>query len=521
MAAAPQIIAGRYELTAPISSGGMGQVWRGYDTVLDRDIAVKLIRPGVADTDDDRGELIARFRREARVTAKIEHPGVPAIYDAAFDENVERLYLVMQLIHGVSLTDVLAERGALPVSWATSIVAQICAVLSYAHAVPVVHRDLKPGNVMISWDGHVKVLDFGVAALLRDDVTKLTSTGRIIGTKPYMSPEQIQNSPITPLSDLYALGCLAHELLAGERVFQADDEIALMYQHLENQPTPLREIKPDIPAELEQLVLDLLAKRPSDRPADAWAVYDRLVPFMPALESQVDDPDPAPGAMPDPTRPYRRPVGLRPRPALSTEVPGLAGQVSAGRSGVTVEEVYAAQERAYDLIDAERFTQAADIAGDLVALAASSLGKNNTAVLELWTAKAVALFLGGDLRRALVDFTALAAAYARSTGPDGEQSLQCRLQAAYCQVALGLTAGALTELELILPGYRKLGPEYVEDVLKIRRTIIGLRMGAGHLKSVRSDLHELEHDVLSALGTDSELAADVAEMLKRLRGLDG
>jgi eukaryotic-like serine/threonine-protein kinase len=520
VAAAPQIIAGRYELTAPISSGGMGQVWRGYDTVLDRDIAVKLIRPGIADTGDDRDELIARFRREARVTAKIEHSGVPAVYDAAFDENIERLYLVMQLIHGVSLVDVLAERGALPVSWATSIAAQICAVLSYAHAVPVVHRDLKPGNVMISRDGSVKVLDFGVAALLRDDVTKLTSTGRVIGTKPYMSPEQIQNSPITPLSDLYALGCLLHELLCGERVFQAEDEIALMYQHLEKQPTPLREIKLDVPVELERLVLDLLAKNPSDRPASAWAVYDRLVPFVPVLDPTVDDLEPVPGAMPDPTRPYRSPVGLRPRPVLATGPADSVEQVLAEQPGVTVDEVYAAQERAYDLIDAERFTQAADVAGEMVASAASSLGKDNTAVLDLRTAKAVALFLGGDLRRALVDFTALAAAYTRSIGPDGEQTLQCRLQAAYCQVALGLTGDALAELESMLHGYRKLGPEYVEDVLKIRRAIIGLQMGAGRHKRARSDLRELENDVLNALGAESDLAADVREMLARLRDLD-
>src|SRR4030081_2536188 len=137
----------------------MGQVWRGYATILDRDIAVKLIRPGIAETGDDRDELIARFRREARVTAKIEHSSVPAVYDAAFDEGADRLFLVMQLVHGVSLADVLAERGALPVPWAASIAAQICAVLSYAHAVPVVHRDLKPGNIMISRDGGVKVLD--------------------------------------------------------------------------------------------------------------------------------------------------------------------------------------------------------------------------------------------------------------------------------------------------------------------------------------------------------------------------
>jgi hypothetical protein len=352
---------------------------------------------------------------------------------------------------------------------------------------------------MISRDGGVKVLDFGVAALLRNNVTRLTSTGRVIGTKPYMSPEQIQNAPVTPLSDLYALGCLMHELLCGARAFQAEEEIALMYQHLEKQPTPLRDINAKVPAELERLVLDLLSKRPGDRPASAWAAYDRLVPFLPLVDPSAEDLEPAPGAVPDPTRPYRSPVGLRPRPGAPVSPPTVTERATP-TTAVTEQDVMAARDRTYDLIDADRFSQAADVAEEVVGPAAAALGTNNALLLDLRTAKAVALFLGGDFRRALSDFTALAAAYARTTGPDDELTLQCRYQAAYCRVELGHAVEALTELEAILPGYRKLGPEFIEDVFKIRRTIIGLQVGAGQREQAAAALPDLHRDVASAFG---------------------
>ncbi|MGP3999773.1 serine/threonine-protein kinase [Streptomyces sp. 8N706] len=145
------------------------------------------------------------------------------------------------------------------------------------------HRDLKPGNVMVDRAGTVKVLDFGIAAVLRTDATRLTSTGRGLGTRPCMAPEQIENAPVSPRTDLYALGCLVHELLIGRRVFDAVDEIPLMYQHFSEPPVPLRNLRPDVPVELEQLVLDLLAKDPPHRPADAWTVHARLLPLLNAF----------------------------------------------------------------------------------------------------------------------------------------------------------------------------------------------------------------------------------------------
>jgi serine/threonine protein kinase len=509
VAASSQVIAGRYELTAPISRGGMGEVWRGYDTVLDRDIAVKLIRPGIVDTAEDREELIGRFKREARVTAKVEHPGVPAVYDAAFDSSVDRLFLVMQLVHGVSLADVLAERGALPTAWAASIGAQICAVLSYAHAVPIVHRDLKPGNIMIAEDGGVKVLDFGIAAVLRSGVTKLTSTGRVVGTKPYMSPEQIRNLPISPQSDLYALGCLLHEVLSGGRVFDAEDEIALMYQHLDAAPTPLRQLVGEVPAELEELVLDLLAKQSADRPGSALAVYDRLVPFLPASEPTSADQELPVGAVPDPTRPYRRPGAPRPRPRV-TSVP-----VPVSNPEVDQEEIDDAFSQVQELVDNDRFTQATDMLAELIPRASAALGADDTSVLDLRISYAATLFLGGDYRRAAPQFDALAAALERIDGPLSEETLDYRRQAVVCRIALGETDSALPELESIISAYEQVDA-HSRSFLSLRLNLAQLRLSAGQQAQAADELRQLHDDAVSSLGGEDELTSEIDEMHTRL-----
>lgn len=170
-----EAISDRYELLEELSHGGMGDVWRGYDAVLDRPVAVKLIRQASVTSPQLAEEFAKRFRREARITARIQHPGVPQVYDAVLDASYERLFLVMELVDGVPLSAYLDPGRPLPVSWAAAVAAQIATVLSYAHDVPVIHRDLKPGNILVARDGTVKVLDFGIAAMLRTDVTKLTA----------------------------------------------------------------------------------------------------------------------------------------------------------------------------------------------------------------------------------------------------------------------------------------------------------------------------------------------------------
>ncbi|GAA1554657.1 serine/threonine protein kinase PkaE [Kribbella sancticallisti] len=510
-----RVIAGRYELAAPISRGGMGEVWRGYDTVLDRDIAVKLIRPQLLMVDEEREELVGRFRREARVMAKVEHPGVPAVYDAAFDDGSNQLFIVMQLIHGPSLSDVLAEETRLVPSWAASVAAQICSVLSYAHAVPVVHRDLKPGNIMLARGGVVKVLDFGIAALLRSDVTKLTSTGRVMGTKPYMSPEQIQNLPVTPQTDLYALGCLLHEMLSGQRVFDATEEIALMYQHLEKPPTPLRELEAGIPADLERLVLDLLAKNASDRPESAWAAYDRLVPLLPPADSLASDTEQPAGVIPDPTRPFRRPAAPRPRPSMLTRDVAALPAIPE----IDLDEVDEALSEAERLVDEERFTQASEMLCDLLPRASASFGSDSEQALDLRISYAAALYLGGDYRKAAPEFEALAKTYTLD-GNDTEESLDYRRQAVACRVALGELDAAIPELESIVRAQHRIDA-YGRDYLSLRLDLARLRVSAGDPEQAVQELWPLYEDAVRILTPSDELSVEIDEMFRRLRATRG
>ncbi|MEJ1107172.1 MULTISPECIES: serine/threonine-protein kinase [unclassified Kribbella] len=507
----PAVIAGRYELTAPISHGGMGEVWRGYDTVLDRDIAVKLIRPRLLTLEAEREELMGRFRREARVTARVEHPGVPAVYDAAFDGGSDQLFIVMQLIDGVSLSDVLAERGAMSVGWAASVAAQICSVLTHAHAVPIVHRDLKPGNIMIARDGVVRVLDFGIAALLRSDITKLTSTGKIVGTKPYMSPEQIHNLPVTPQTDLYALGCLLHEMLSGRRVFDADEEIALMYQHLEKSPTPLRELDPDIPADLERLVLELLAKSAGERPESAWVVYDRLVPLLPPVDNGGSDDEQPAGVIPDPTRPYRRPAAPRPRPSVTPRV------VAAPRAvpEIDIDEVDEALSEAASLVDDERFTQASEMLGELLPRASATFGPESEQTLDLRISYAAALYLGGDYRKAAPEFEALAEIYTLD-GRHTEESLDYRRQAVACRVALGELDAAIPELESIVQAQYHIDA-YGRDYLSLRLELARLRISAGDHEQAVEELWPLYEEAVRILTPSDELSVEIDELFRRLR----
>lgn len=205
----------------------MGDVWRGYDSVLDRPVAVKLIRRQSVTSPTIAEEFAKRFKREARITARIQHPGVPQVYDAVLDDTYEHLYLVMELVDGVPLTAYIQPgpqqpARPLPVSWAAAVAAQVATVLSWAHDVPVIHRDLKPGNILVARDGMVKVLDFGIAAMLRTDVTKLTATGSPICTYQYMSPEQVRGGQITPRADLYALGSSRARLRSSSTTMTAD-----------------------------------------------------------------------------------------------------------------------------------------------------------------------------------------------------------------------------------------------------------------------------------------------------------
>ncbi|WP_158890505.1 serine/threonine-protein kinase [Amycolatopsis anabasis] len=292
------LIADRYELEElPLGQGGMGAVHRAHDKHLDRRVAVKFLHlPGGRDV-----ELEQRFIREARILARLEHAGAPTLYDfGMFDQ---RLYQVMQFIDGVTVSDVVGEYGPLPVPWAASIAAQACAVLAAAHALSICHRDLKPTNLMLCPDGSVKVLDFGLAMLRESDVAQFTRAGQILGTPAYMAPEQIQRGVAEPRSDLYALGCVLHEMLTGRQLFTGPTAYAVFEKQVRERPAPV----PGVPAELDRLLQDLLEKEPDHRPADASVLFGRLQPFaheLPMLPGFLTPPSVA-----SPVRMYARMVG--------------------------------------------------------------------------------------------------------------------------------------------------------------------------------------------------------------------
>jgi tRNA A-37 threonylcarbamoyl transferase component Bud32/tetratricopeptide (TPR) repeat protein len=518
-------ISDRYELLEQLDHGGMGDVWRGYDTVLDRPVAVKLLRQAsLAAAPHLAEEFAKRFQREARITARIQHPGVPQVHDAVLDASLERLFLVMELVDGISLTRYIDPENPLPIGWAAAVAAQIATVLSHAHRVPVIHRDLKPSNILVAGDGTVKVLDFGIAAILRTDVTKLTVTGTPVGTYQYMAPEQVRGGTITPRTDLYALGCVLHELLSGRLLFTAGDEFGLMYQHVSEAPTPLRQLRPEVPEALEVLVLRLLGKAPEERPADTQEVYEKLLPFLPLPgEEATADGGQGPTGVPDPTALYRKPYAPRAReqaPAAQRPSPAVLRPMPVPAQ--LREDIRTARDHAGHLIQEERFAQAVDVLGEVIEPAARALGPENKAVLSLRRERAAVRLLGGDYRAARPEFDTLADAYARIAGPTSEHARACRAQAARCRAGLGMVTDALAQLREVLEVVRAVDSDASEEAVDLRHNIGMLLLAQGRTAEAKEVLEPLYQDVVLISGPEDELASEIAEELAVIRlGLDG
>ena len=261
-------LCGRYALQTLLGSGGMGEVWRAVDEHLDRPVAIKILRAHLADP-----ELAGRFRREARIAARLQHPGITVVHDVGSDNG--QLFIVMELLHGRDLAAILAEAPAgLPVDAVVPLAIQAAEALLAAHAGHVVHRDLKPANLFVVDSGLLKICDFGIAWAV--DSTHLTATGQAIGTPAYMSPEQCGGHQVDERSDLYSLGCVLYAMLIGRPPFAEGQPMAIMFQHINAAPIAPRMIRPDVPTELDHLVLDLLDKDPARRPADASHVIAAL-----------------------------------------------------------------------------------------------------------------------------------------------------------------------------------------------------------------------------------------------------
>jgi hypothetical protein len=262
-------LAGRYELAEIIGRGGMGTVYRGTDLVLDRTVAVKLLPAALAEGDPRH---VARFKREARATASLAHPGVVAVYDTGEDEATR--FIVMECISGRSLSEVLRDDAPLEPGQAVHIGAQIAGALGAAHAAGIVHRDIKPGNVMLGADGAVKVLDFGIARAL--DGAALTQSTAILGTAGYIAPEQALGERADERSDIYSLGCLLYALLTGRAPFTGDAPATVLHQHVNSDPRPPSVLNRAVSPELDAIVMQTLAKSPAERPQSAAQLGERL-----------------------------------------------------------------------------------------------------------------------------------------------------------------------------------------------------------------------------------------------------
>jgi hypothetical protein len=274
-----KLVAGRYQLEAPLGRGAFGEVWRATDVATRRHAAVKIVDLGTITDAPLLAAIIARFRREVSTVGQLRHPNIVAAYEAGRVAN--ELFLAMELVEGASLAQVIAERkaagiGLLPIPSVLDVADQICAGLAAAHAADVVHRDVKPSNLMVTPRLQVKIIDFGIARLMADRSPRLTKPSDRLGTPAYMSPEQASGADIDCRADLYSLGCVLYELLAGEPPFSAETPDALLTMQLLSRPAPIGIRRIDLPTGLEQLIGELMAKDRERRPADAELVRTRI-----------------------------------------------------------------------------------------------------------------------------------------------------------------------------------------------------------------------------------------------------
>src|SRR6201989_2204109 len=259
----PRLLGGRYELDGVVGRGGMAEVYRARDIRRDRIVAIKTLR-----TDLARDQIFqARFRREAQSAASLNHPSVVAVYDTGEDGSGPSHvpYIVMEFVDGRTLRELLRDDRRLLPERALEITDGVLRALDYSHRNGIIHRDIEPGNVMLTRTGEVKVMDFGIARAVSDAQATMTQTAQVIGTAQYRPPEQARGERVDARSDLYSAGCLLYELLTGRPPFTGDSPVAIAYQHVTENPIPPSRVDPDVPAWADAIVLKAMANDPADR----------------------------------------------------------------------------------------------------------------------------------------------------------------------------------------------------------------------------------------------------------------
>ncbi|MFF2523318.1 serine/threonine-protein kinase [Streptomyces liangshanensis] len=545
-----RLIQGRYRLLELIGRGGMGEVWRALDESLGRRVAVKCLKPVGLPQGDAAGRVMReRFRREARVAAALQHRGVTVVHD--FGEHDGVLYLVMELLEGRDLGQLLEDnkRAPLPVAEVVDIAEQVADALAYTHEQGIIHRDLKPANIMRLTDGTVKICDFGIARLGRDleQSSQLTGLGVAMGTPHYMSPEQIGAGAIDHRSDLYSLGCVLYEIATGAPPFDLEDAWSVLVGHRDTVPEPPRTHRPELPVFFERIVLDLLAKTPGERPADAGDLRRRLgAGQRPALAyapgpgyphargagfghgagGGYDSGPQLPGAAPLPswtrgmttghkatgttvlpspppdpasalTGGWTGPAG--PHPALLADRP--YGPHAAGPSAERLAVLAGRHDAGVNLSRAGRWEEAEETHRDVAAERAQTLGPDHPDTLASRYEIGVALSGAGRAAEALREFGSVTEGRERTLGPDHPDTLAARQETAYALGRLGRHFEAHDLYAAVLASHERTKGDEHPDTLRCRHHLAGNLSRLGRLEEAYGLAREVVRVRARVLGT--------------------
>src|SRR6201993_2267705 len=345
----PQHLSDRYELGEILGFGGMSEVHLARDLRLHRDVAVKVLRADLARDPS----FYLRFRREAQNAAALNHPAIVAVYDTGEAEPAAGPlpYIVMEYVNGVTLRDIVHTDGPMPPTRAIEVIADACQALNFSHQHGIIHRDVKPANIMISSTNAVKVMDFGIARALSDSGNSVTQTAAVIGTAQYLSPEQARGDSVDARSDVYSLGCVLYEMLTGEPPFIGDSPVAVAYQHVREDPVPPSQRHEGISADLDAVVLKALAKNPENRYQTAAEMRTDLVrvhngeqPEAPKVMTDAERTTLLSSGAPRASQPVAVPARQRPAPRFSRRSVRRWGIVVAALAVLTVVVAYAINE---------------------------------------------------------------------------------------------------------------------------------------------------------------------------------